>query len=92
MLVTFGDLDCSVTMPPRRILQRNENGKEGPETPPPPSPDTMTRMLEGMTQLLERAQGAPRAQQDVYERFRRLYPKDFRALLFRLWLMVGLGH
>lgn len=64
-------------MPPRRILQRNENGNGGRESPPPPPPDSVTRMLEGMAQLLERAQGAPRAQLDVYERFRRLDPKDF---------------
>lgn len=49
MLVTL-DLDRSVTMPPRRILQRNEigNEKREEEREPPPPPDTVTRMLEGM--------------------------------------------
>lgn len=45
--------------------------------PPPPPPDSVARMLEGMAQLLERAQGAPRVKPDIYEWFRRLDPKEF---------------
>lgn len=60
-------------MPPRRKVPRNM--QEDREAPPPQ--DSVTRMLAGMTQLLERAQGAPREQMYIYERFRRLDPKEF---------------
>lgn len=64
-------------MPPRRDMHRDVH--EDREAPPlrPPSTYNVTRMLEGIAQLLERSQGAPRAQPDIYEWFRRLDPKDF---------------
>lgn len=66
-------------MPPRRMVRRNaQEEHEEHETPPPPPPqDPVTRMLEGMAQMMEHMQGAPRAQVDIYERFRRLNPRDF---------------
>ncbi|XP_042422590.1 uncharacterized protein LOC122010202 [Zingiber officinale] len=76
-------------MPPRRVYQRRrENGRDGGEReeerhaapdPPSPLPDATTRILEGMTRLLEQHTGnAHRGrQEDVYVQFRRMDPKDF---------------
>lgn len=65
-------------MPPRRMVRR-ETLEEHEERETPPPQDPVTRMLEGMAQIMERMHGAPRAQTDVYERFRRLDPKDFNG-------------
>lgn len=48
--------------PPRRMVRKDVHEEREAPPPPPPPQDTATRILEGMAQLLERAQGVPSAQ------------------------------
>ncbi|XP_075492507.1 uncharacterized protein LOC142530561 [Primulina tabacum] len=67
-------------MPPRRdpSVDRQDEIPGGGRGPPPPPPlDAATRVLEGMTRLLEQVQQASRPQVNVFEKFRRLNPKEF---------------
>ncbi|XP_073304535.1 uncharacterized protein [Primulina huaijiensis] len=70
-------------MPPRRALSTDRQddtsggGRGPPPLPPPPPPDPATHVPDGIARLMEQAQQAPRSQNDIYEQFRWLNPKEF---------------
>ncbi|XP_073290708.1 uncharacterized protein [Primulina huaijiensis] len=73
------------SMPPRRApcTDRRDDTIGGDRgLPPPPAPppgDAATRVLEGITRLMEQLQQALRPQTNIYEQFIRLNPKEFEG-------------